>query len=579
MAKLPLLRTACLPKPPSPLSLVLKHTLIRATLMIAIAGLMTLAIAPTARALEIQAQTNYQLFEVKPEGQPIQSSSSIRTTYNLGFRGPLTPYSNLQSFFTMNSSDYTDRIGEQSIRNVVFNLISRESTHTLTGSIDRSDNHSATSAFGVPTVSKGQTTNYNVNLVWSEQALPVVNLQYRQSSNSVTSGINTSNYSTGTWLTGAYYEYSPLRFTFDRQQQSYEFSGRTTSRSETIRSRFGVNFEQRLLSGLNFTADFSKDSNETSATGFGTSFGGTSSVFRLTATPTRSVVLTADRSLYKSHQSTRLLSSETDSVGTTLSLRSEILPGLSLGITSFANDQTAGLVKSKNKNLSASLGAVLTRDTTATLGWNKSSFDTMPQDFTTSQHNTYLSLRTPLAIDTDLNIDFGLSDSQTGVGTGFSGKSAGFIIRNMSLKEMSLGFGYHWNVLDQRGSQLGEKRSQSIDFDIDWLPSSTLGIDARVGYYVTGGTSISEYISPTIDIRWQPSTQSNLTLRYDFNRSRLWDPLQADILGQSAKGLSARFSYRINQRSSFDITYDYQAATASGFDFQRALRLYFRTKL
>lgn len=550
---------------------------IAAVAMLCVAGSSAFAVV---LPIEIQVQSQYQILEVKPEGDPLESTSSFSTTYNLGLRRQLTPRTKLQSHLTVNSSDYSDQIGEQSSRNIVFNLISQERTYTLTGGVNRSDHRSARSALGTSSFSDGSTTNYNANFVWQESALPVVNLQYRKSTTDVSSGLNNSIYSTGTWLVGSYYEYSPLRFTFDRQAQANDFSGRTTStHSETVRSRMGVNFEQELLDGLNLTADLSRDVNTTDNGTFGTRLNGTSSSVRLTATPTRSILLSADKSFYSSRFTGRLLEQDNDSETTSLSMRSEILPGLSFAINRFVNDQTSDLVKSNNKNLSATLGAALTRDTFATLGWSKSTFNTTPGDIFTKQQNSYISLRTPIGFDTDMNLDFGLTESVSGTQTSYDGKYASVHVRNRSKSDMSLGLGYRWNLLDLTGGTGGKLTTQSLDFDIAWTPASTLGINARANYYFTSGNTISEYLSPTVDIRWEPSSQSNLVLRYNFNRSNQWDPLLAEVLGQSAKGISARFSYRLSRRSSFDITYDYQASGSGGIDFQRAIRAYFRTRL
>ncbi len=550
----------------------------RAALLVSATLLLQIALEPVARALDLQLQTQFQSFTVKPEGEAADTRSSFQTSYNFGFRRPLAPWSNIQSYLSVNSSDYSDRLSDQSNSNMVFNMTSQQRTYTLTGGLDRNSHRSAISSFGDTSISDGTTSNYNVNFIWAESAMPTLNMQYRRSTSGVTSGENNSTYQTTTLLSGAYYEYSPLRFTWDRQRQTYDFSGTFSSNhSETVRSRAAVNFEQKLLEGLNFSADIGRDKTNTSGARFGSAFGGNSSVFRLTAVPTRSVIMSLDRSYFSSDQSSGLVDSSSKSDSTTLSLRSEILPGLSLSVTDLVTNDRGDLYTSQNKNSSVSLGASLTPDTFATLGWNQSSFASEGQTGST-QKNTYMSFRTPLSIDTDINIDAGWSDSAGGE-SGYKSKYLGLMARNRSRSDMTMGLGYRWNGINQTGFSAGRQSTQSADFDLAWTPSSTIGLNATANYYVTGGTTISQYLAPTVDLRWEPSSQSNLTLRYNFNRSKQWDPLLAEILGQSNKGISARLSYRLSQKSSFDLTYDYQGASTGGVEYQKALRAFYRTRL
>jgi len=549
--------------------------------MLAALGILNCALMPPVRAVELQARSELQLFQIKPRGRPVQSKSSFATTYNLGFRGPLSPWSKLQSFLTMNSSDNTNTLSQATNRSMSFSLLSQERTYTLSGGFDRQDYHSVFSGIALPITSGGATTNHYVNFIWQEPALPTVNLQFRQSTSQVSSGLTNSSYRTGAWLTGAYYEFSPFRLTFDRQQQAYDYSGGGgANHSRNTRSRIGLNFEQRLLDGLNFTADVARDSNSVTGSGFNTSSGGTSASFRLAATPTRSILLSADRALYSTRQSGPLFLVSGDSDTTTLDLRSEILPGLTFGATKLDSDLKSSIGRTRNRTLSASLGAALTRETFASLGWNRSSYDSTPGELTTDQKSTYLSLHTPLGFESDLNVDLGLTDSPTGpVASRYRGRYASFLIRNRTASDMSLGVGYRWSLLDTAGTLASRQSTQAVDFDMAWTPASTLGVNARASYLLTNGGTISQFISPSLDLRWEPSGQSSLILRCNFNQSRLWDPILARILGQSAKGLSARFSYRLSERSSLDVTYDYQSSSAGGLAFQRAVRVFFVTRL
>jgi hypothetical protein len=261
-------------------------------------------------------------------------------------------------------------------------------------------------------------------------------------------------------------------------------------------------------------------------------------------------------------------------------MRSEILPGLSLTVNRQSSDQSDALSHRMNTSNGANVAARLTADANLALGWNKSSYRNAGGALNgNDQMSTYASLQMPIGLDNDFTTDVGTMHSNSGGLDDISGKYFGVTLRNRTRSDVALGLGYRWSLIDTFGVGRYTQRTNAVDFDTSWFPTSSMGINARLSYSSNNGSNISDYITPTVDVRWDLSTDSSLTLRYNFNRARQWDPVRGAILDQQANGLSGRLTYRLGSNSNLDLTYDFLSSDNNGSQWQKALRAFFTIKL
>jgi hypothetical protein len=186
----------------------------------------------------------------------------------------------------------------------------------------------------------------------------------------------------------------------------------------------------------------------------------------------------------------------------------------------------------------------------------------------------------PLGLGMDLTMDVGQSRSAGNAGPEFLSKFAGGIVRGALSAETSAGISYRWNRFSTTGiGTVPAQTSQSVDVDLTWFPSTIWGLSARANYFVVNGSVPSQFISPFIDLRWTPNATSSATLRYNFSKSKAWDPLQGQFLSQGDRGLSARLTHQVTRDSTLDLVYDFLGSDAGDLEWQRSLRIYFGQRL
>ncbi|MHB1459408.1 MAG: hypothetical protein ACYC0V_21055, partial [Armatimonadota bacterium] len=117
---------------------------ITGSILLMSAILLSYGVVPVqAGILKGYVQARYDLLETKEEGKSVVSQARLTTNYYLALRKPLTPYANLMSDLSLNSSDTIEQIGIQSNRDLRFNVYAAGSRYNFTGRISRGDSVSS----------------------------------------------------------------------------------------------------------------------------------------------------------------------------------------------------------------------------------------------------------------------------------------------------------------------------------------------------------------------------------------------------------------------------------------------------
>jgi hypothetical protein len=559
----------------------MKHQLMKLS---ALALIITIIWSSSAGAvlqgLDLQTQLQYRTLDIKSGDTSVSSTGGFSTAYNLALRQPLTPLARLLCNLSVNSISGTDELGKQQNRNMIFNLSSYERTYTLTmGYVRNQFSSLRTLNEGQPVVSSGEDKSYDLNFFMEEPAYPSINLQLRRRSSSVGTGLEATAFKSNSWLAGAFYDFSAFRFSFDQSKQSLSFSGSQPS-SVVSHRRAAVTFDQTLLNGLSVAGELSKDRSNLAQTGRpDNNFSGTVKSIRLTATPTPAVVINADKYVRNSTQDFGNLTTTGRTSGSSLSLRGDMMPGLSLSVIKAHNNQTDTNRDVDSDNTTGSLNALLAPDVRLSLSWSKIKQLSMPQLASSNSTTTLATLQMPAGMGLDFSLDGGTSSSVSNVGPSFDSQFAGATLRGNLSADASAGLSYRWNHYQTGGVSSTRQTTNSVDFDLSWLATSTIGLNARVNYYLNQGSNISEYVSPYLDLRWTPNNTSSVTMHYNFSKSRQWDWVQRKFIDQGDKGLSLRLTHGLSADSSLDMIYDFQSSDIGTLTWQRSLRILFNHRL
>jgi hypothetical protein len=365
----------------------------------------------------------------------------------------------------------------------------------------------------------------------------------------------------------------------DQSQENLSSSAGLTSSTLTHR-RMAVHFEQAIISGLSASGELSKD-----WSGFGQAGQGsrnstdTARSIRFTATPTPAVVINADSYSRDSSQESSGVLTVGNSSGSTISMRSEIMPGLSLGLTKARNLRTDMDRASSSDNFSGNISAILAPDVLLSVSRSRISQSSEPVSLSSKSETTVATLRMPTGMGLDLTLDAGNSKSSGNLGTSFDSQSIGASVRGSLSSDFNVGLGLRRNAYSTSGLSVNKQTTNSLDFDMSWLVSGSVGIDARMNYYLNRGTNVSEYISPSVDFRWTPNSLSSLYLHYNFSQSRQWDALRVQFVSQGDRGLGVGLTQKLTEESSLDVTYDFQGSNFGTPTWQRSLRILFNHRL
>lgn len=502
----------------------------------------------------VQAQFQYDLTQTKKSGLGIATNGQFSTNYNLMLRRPLLSSSSLISDLSFNSTESGGYMGSQTTKNWTLNMLSQKTTYTLIGRVNRSS------------YSGSQMTDYAASLFLREPAYPVLNIQcIRNITGSATSA---SDSLTSTWILGSYYDMQPLRFAYDRTQRSVNYP---TYNTRTNSQRSAVTLNQTLLPGLELSGELSRNSVAQGLIGGTTSTNTDTRSLRLTATPTRSIAADIDFSSQATDLGAGRSNGNYSDHSVSWNVRSEIMPGLSLDyadqVQSQARNQMSGIINSTSRNRGGSLSARLSEDSILNVS---KMINTMSDGSNTDSLQT--AFHTSLTATTDFGIDYGKSQSSSS-DTCFSGIS----IRDRSSTTMSLGASYRRNA--NRSTMSGDQFGDSIDLDMLWQPTYDMGLNLRLSYQRNRGATSSKALSPAANLRWQLDASTGMTVGYTLQRSDMSNLIAQQFSNTRSRGVTVRLTHAFPDRSSLDVSYDFQGGNMGDTNWRRQLRMYYSVLL
>ncbi|MHB9035822.1 MAG: hypothetical protein ACYC64_04085 [Armatimonadota bacterium] len=549
-------------------------------LTLAMSGLLTEPV--WARLFGVQTQIQYNFAELKKRGKQPVGDGRLSTSYNLTLRRPFLATSNLVSDLTINTAESGDAGASQTSKNWTLNMYSDRSKYMLVGRVSHS-NYGASST-GDAASSTGYSTDYNASLFLRQPAYPVVNLQYLRNTSSSSYAGSTGSYTSSSWLMSSYYDMAPLRFSYDRTQQAFVYSGSPGTQMNT--QRWAATLNQTLMSGLTLSGELSRYGTAIGYVGGNTATNTNRRVLRLTATPTRAIVADIDITSQSVQQDVADFSRTNSDNTFSWDVRSEIMPGLSLDYVDQRQSQLGsdmvGTSGSTSRNRNLSVSARLSEQTVLTIGGTRSDYDVDTADSDSRVDSIQSAIQTSLTPTTDFSLNYGKSKSITGLGDLYDSSFAGLSIRDRTSATLSVGATYRrTNVLSVSGtdSSAYSQRGDVVDMDMLWQPSYSMGVNLRLSYQNNQGSNASKVLAPSANFRWQVDSSTNLMVNYAFQRYNQLDPLTQLLYGQDTRGLSMRLTHAFRNNSSLDLSYDFQGSSIGDQEWSRHLRMYITTNL
>ncbi len=547
------------------------------TLLIALVLLAQSHECTGAQTLGLQVQMRYDFFENKKAGESPNGDGHLSTNYSLAMRGPVMPFSALISDVTLGTSSTNDQFGSQDNRSLGINLYYRQPSYTLMGRVNRNDYQSETLGQGGTSI--GNSSNYNLSMLISQPAYPVLNLQYSRNVSGSSFGDSASSYASNTWLLGSYYDLMPLRFTFDQSRQTSAYSGSSGNTQMTRRSSVFLN--QTLLQGLTLFGELSNYATDNERAEGNSRMDTKRQVLRLQATPTRAIAASLEYSDQSSHQGAAAVNSNSGDNALSLNVRAQVLPGLSADYTdrrqeTSITDALGRVISFDSNNRNLGVSARLSDQSVLNASLSRSDYAGALSSGS-SQNSLQVSLQSALSRAADISLDYGRNKSTIGSDGGFSGSFAGISFRTRTAGGMSMGASYRRSQTDSFSADASpvSQTTDAVDVDALWMPNYQLSLNLRLSYQVSNGSSISETLSPALGVRWQIDPASNLSLNYNFQSDKQWDWINWQFVGQRRRGSVLRLSHSFLDRSSLELYYDFHSGNTGLIDWQRHFALYY----
>lgn len=542
-----------------------------------IAGFLLLGSGGGARAelLDLGTQVRYDLYDVKEVGLPVENHHRLTTDIGILFKRPITPGFTAISDLRINASGVADETGQQTNRNLSFNLYHAQPQYALVGRVFHTD---FDSSFGpLPSTNTGQTDSVNANFFLRETHLPLMNIQYQRNSTSdIFENGPLSKYTTANWRLSSQYTLAPLTLLYDRSQSSAEFGG--VKGNDSVTQRASVQYNRQLMPSLSLVGELSRSevntpSRFTSQTN--------QAIVRLEAMPFRTVAATLSYAAQSSAQQIGLLDHPWNSRTLTLGARSDILPGLSLDYADewiTMNDQ---LFQAKQatatRNSSLGLSAHLSEDTIFSASLTRNQLNQNNADINSRQDAASMNLESTISPTADLVLNGGWFSSDNGASGRFHTREGSIGLHDRPTTNLSFGITYRRSDGDSLGDNGTTTVQQTDDVDVDttWVPQRTMSFTGHLTRMLSSGSQYSRQLSPGIVCRWQMNPRTNLNLNYNMIESSLWDVPSAAMLTQRFRGYSADFQHIFPGGSTLGFTYYFVRQDNGFFEWQRQMRLSF----
>jgi len=419
------------------------------------------------------------------------------------------------------------------------------------------------------------TKTAGVTLVLREPAWPVLNLQYaRYTSDTGLGGANAHSEAADSRV-AATYDLTPLRFQFDDSRRTGGSPG--SNRFELNTRRFNVSLDTALLPKLSLFGDVQLAHSDTRS-GAAAATGNDYRIGSLRLSTELTPKVAVDAQTYSQFTSffPQTGSQDFSSRGSSLAMRSEVLPGLQLDLSRNAIRSAFAGRETDATSTEADLLAGIS-------GRNSLAISFMPSHaiFSDAPAVAQHAYRVSWTSQLDSQADFIASlERFTNSGIDFGSRTATKYAawRYRPDLQTTLGLGLEWNTVSTTGSAGPTAQdARSLNADFSWLPTSDLTLGVHLSITRQTGTSSTRAKLPGFDIRWQPDSRSEFLLSW-----RLQSAVQRELdtvtrLGFDA--LSAHFSRRLSRSSNLVVTYNVLKFSDGPFAYDRRLGVSITTGL
>jgi hypothetical protein len=527
------------------------------------------ALPAQAQQITLSTQVDYLLVDQRfRDPDERKTTSGFLPRLNLSLNGRLLPGSRLYLDVTGGLSRDSFGLGQQSTEDAHVVLRGESPYYQL--SLRHGRSHFDTSSVGLDLTPVGLTSDSQetgLTLILRQPAWPVLNLQYARFSSDTGLGDTTSRTDSTLSRVVANYDLAPLRFRFDDNRRTSDAQGGSSYESDA--RRFGVSVDSAVLPKLNFYGDLQFAHADTSSGGVPRS-GENSRIGQVRVSTELTPKVAVDAELHAT--ATNPLIGTTfgalSSRGSAVTMRSEVMPGVQLNFTRNMDhaDYRGGAAET-----SSLYGDLLARvDVRNSLALQyaptRTSFSGYPP---TDQKVLRLSWASQLDSRTDLTASV---DRFTDTGAGFENRTDGkyLAVRYRPDLQTTLGLGLFANT--SRNRDAGAETSQdtrSLEAEFSWLPTSDLSLGLHLNLSRLSGPTQMHSRVPAFDLRWQPDSQTDLSVSW-----RLQDEVQRALDSTSRLGFSAlsgQFRRQLSRRSSLYVNYDVVTYDQGPLAYERRL--------
>jgi len=286
--------------------------------------------------------------------------------------------------------------------------------------------------------------------------------------------------------------------------------------------------------------------------------------------PTPSLVVAANASLQRLDQR-GINAGGTDSRSYGISVRSEVLPGISVNAAAQRlRDEHPLSGQAKVGSETLNVLARLSSQTSATAGIVHSKSDSALSGGRTEQRSVSASMQTRLGTQSDLGIDLTRSTGDTGLGQ-IRSESGGIRYRSTLGPMASYGVDYRFTRIPGSGAEGSSYHTLNLDFS--WLAAHSLGLNARLSRTVLrGGSARSETLVPAMSLRWDITQRDALNLQYNLSQSEQFQPILAIGTRAGTRSVSGRFTHRFDRDTDLDVTFWWLSSQYGDLLWSRAFR-------
>jgi hypothetical protein len=549
----------------------------RAALPTTLLALLIAVVPAAAQQLTLSTQLDYVLLDQgfrDPDRHT--STSGFFPRLNLSLTGPIRPGARLYLDITGGLSRDSFGLSSQSADNIHFVLRGEAPHYRLSLRYGNAHLSSTTGSLDLgPSQLLSGSRETGLTLIVQQPAWPALNLQYSRFGSSSSLGDTGSTADSTNRRVSATYDLAPLHFRLDDSHSTSNFAGGDAMESNA--RRYGVSLDTTILPKLSLYGDVQL-SHSDARFGRAPLTGTDSRIGQIRLSGELTPKVAVDATVYSQLLDTFPGSGASDLAarGSSVSMRSEVWPGLQLNFTANTNHAKWGSNTSDTTSIYADLLARI--DAHNSLAFSLSpTRTTFSGSSPVSQSAHRAAWSSDLDSRTSLTVGF---DGFTDDGASLSDRSASKCI-NLSYRpdlQTTLGVGLLWNSTESHGT-VGQttQDSRAIQANYSWLPTSDLSLGLHLSLSQLDGATQSQLRVPAFDIHWQPDSKTDFTLSW-----RAQSELRREFDSTSRLGFSAfssHFSRRLSRGSNLNVDYDVIKFIEGPFAYERRLGVSLTTGL